>query len=319
MLDTTIPSCRDLLWNSYLLPHYYAQGVTSFWLDETDGEGTDGGDGTHGYDTSFGPAAAFSQLWVGSWLSAFSRPVALLGEVPPLVLTRGVWAGGQRNGVVLWSSDIDSTFETLAAMVPQGVHASMSGIPWWTTDVGGFGCNIAPPPNNSSYMMELIVRWYQFGLFCGVFRTHGCRHGGAEPEVPPCIHVAGSCGPNEPWSYGAATEALLGAMIRFRATVLQPYIAELARNVSAEGVPTMRPLWFEFPGDPAAWGVDDEFMLGPLYLVAPVTAQGATNRSVVFPAGASWRSVWNASVVEPGGVTKVVQAPLDSIPAYVRV
>ena len=161
VLDTTIPSCRDLLWNNYLLPHYYAQGVTSFWLDETDGEGTDGGDGTHGYDTSFGPAAAYSQLWVGSWLSAFSRPVALLGEVPPLVLTRGVWAGGQRNGVVLWSSDIDSTFETLAAMVPQGVHASMSGIPWWTTDVGGFGCNIAPPPNNGSYMQELIVRWYQ--------------------------------------------------------------------------------------------------------------------------------------------------------------
>ena len=114
-------------------------------------------------------------------------------------------------------------------------------------------------------------------------------------------------------------EALLGAMVRFRATVLQPYVAELAKNVSAEGVPTMRPLWFEFPGDPAAWGVDDEFMLGPLDLVAPVTAQGATNRSVVFPAGASWRSVWDASVVEPGGVTKIVQAPLDTIPAYVRV
>jgi alpha-D-xyloside xylohydrolase len=318
VLDTTIPSCRDLLWDKYLLPHYYTQGVTSFWLDETDGEGTAGGDGTHGYDTSFGPAAAFSQLWIGSWLSAFSRPVALLGDVPPLVLTRGVWAGGQRNGVVLWSSDIDSTFETLAAQVPLGVHASMSGIPWWTSDVGGFGCNIAPPPNNSSYMTELIVRWHQLGLFSSVYRTHGCRHGSAEPEVAPCINVAGSCGFNEPWSYGNETAVLLTAMIRFRAEVLAPYIAELARNVSAEGVPTMRPLWYEFPGDAACYDVDDQFLLGPLYLVAPVTAQGATNRSVVFPAGARWRSVWDPAVIELGGVTKVVQAPLDRIPVYTR-
>jgi alpha-D-xyloside xylohydrolase len=163
------------------------------------------------------------------------------------------------------------------------------------------------------------VRWYQLGLFSSVFRTHGCRHGGAEPEVAPCVHVAGSCGFNEPWSYGNATAVLLTAMIRFRTEVLAPYIAELARNVSAEGVPTMRPLWYEFPDDAACYNVDDQFLLGPLYLVAPVTAQGATNRSVVFPAGARWQSVWDAAVIEPGGVTKVVQAPLDRIPAYTRI
>lgn len=137
--------------------------------------------------------------------------------------------------------------------------------------------------------------------------------------MPPCTHVAGSCGPNEVWSYGDATGALLSAMVRFRAEVLQPYIAALAANVTARGVPTLRPLWWEFPADPAAWGVDDQFMLGPSYLVAPVTAQGATNRSVVFPAGAGWRSVWDPSVIVEGGVTIVVQAPIDTIPAYVRV
>lgn len=76
-------------------------------------------------------------MWVNSWLSTFSRPVALQGEAP-LVLARGLWAGGQRFGVVLWSSDIQSSFEQLATMVPQGVHASLSGVPWWTTDVGAF-------------------------------------------------------------------------------------------------------------------------------------------------------------------------------------
>ena len=137
VLDTTITSCRTLIWDKFLRPNYYDQGVSAYWLDETDGEGTGGGDGTYGYNTSFGPAVAYSQLWVGSWLSTFSRPVALLGEAPPLVLARGLWAGGQRYGVVLWSSDIQSSFEQLASMVPQGVHASMSGVPWWTTDVGG--------------------------------------------------------------------------------------------------------------------------------------------------------------------------------------
>ena len=351
VLDTTIPACREMIW-ALLLPHYYSQGVTAFWLDETDGEGTAGGDGTHGYDTSYGPAAAYSQLWVGSWLQTFTEPVAVLGEVAPLALTRGVWAGGQRHGVVLWSSDVESTFETLAAMVPQGVHASMSGIPWWTSDVGGFGCSRpgSGRASDSPYFQELITRWMQFGLFCvraacaparsaplrcllpppphapptptrapqPVFRTHGCRQGPSEPQVAPCTHVAGSCGSNEIWAYGNATQALLSDLIRFRASVLKPYIAALAANVSAEGVPTMRPLWYEFPQDPACYGVDDQYLLGPELLVAPVTAQGATNRSVVFPAGADWVSVWDSSVVEAGGGTRVVQAPLSVIPVYRR-
>ncbi len=287
--------------------------------DETDGEGTAGGDGTHGYDTSFGPAAAYSQLWIGSWLQTFTQPVAALGAVAPLALTRGVWAGGQRHGVVLWSSDIESTFETLAAMVPQGVHASMSGIAHWTSDVGGFGCSAAGSgrASNSSYFQELIVRWYQFGLFCPIFRTHGCRQGPSEPSQPPCTHVAGSCGSNEVWAYGADTQALLSALITYRARALKPYIAQLARNASAEGAPSMRPLWYEFPDDPACYGVDDQYLLGPELLVAPVTAQGARNRSVVFPAGARWVSVWDESTVEEAG-TRVVQAPLDIIPVYRR-
>ena len=94
-----------------------------------------------------------------------------------MALTRGVWAGGQKHGVVLWSSDIESTFEELHSQINLGVHASLSGVPWWTSDVGGYGCGQAYP-NGSPYMQELIVRWYQFGLFCPVFRTHGCRAGG---------------------------------------------------------------------------------------------------------------------------------------------
>ena len=132
-IDATREACRDLIWSEFLKPRYYDQGVSSYWLDETDGEGTGVGNGDYGYDTSFGPAAAYTNLWVGSYLSTFSDPVKALGGEPPLVLTRGTWAGGQKHGIVLWSSDTWSTFEELASQVPQGVHASLSGIPWWTS------------------------------------------------------------------------------------------------------------------------------------------------------------------------------------------
>ena len=100
--------------------------------------------------------------------------------------------------------------------MPEGVHASLSGIPWWTTDVGGYGCGFSQP-NSSPYMRELIVRWYEFGLFSPIFRTHGCRNGPSEPDVGTCKPRMGSCGENEVWSYGNATQLLLEKFVRVRA------------------------------------------------------------------------------------------------------
>ena len=314
--DATEPACRDLVARNFLLPQYIEQGVSAFWLDETDGAGTAG---ASGYDTSFGPARAYSQLWVGAWLELFSAPVAARGDAP-LLLTRAAWAGGARHGAVLWSSDIWSSFEMLRSQVNLAVHSALSGHPWWTSDVGGYGCG-QQPDNDSEYMRELIVRWYEFGLFSPVFRTHGCR-AGADPDadVPPCTGVQHSCGGNEVWSFNStATQALLSALIRFRAGELKPYLAALARNVSADGAPPARPLWWEFPLDAACADVDDQFLLGAQLLVAPVTLRGAANRSVVFPAGANWRSVWDAAVVVAGGATRVVDAPLGRTPAWWRV
>ena len=296
---------------------------TAWWLDETDGEGTESGYDawSGGYETQYGPRAFASNLWVNEWISIYTDPVRALGATQPLVLTRGVWAGGARHGVVLWSSDIQSTFETLTAMVPQGVHASMSGVPWWTTDVGGYGCNLNFP-NDSPYMRELIVRWYQFGLFCPVFRTHGCRQGPSEPDADPCHPKQQSCGFNEVWSYGTDVQAMLERYVHLRAARLMPYIRALATNVTAQGVPTMRPLAYEFPLDAGAANVDNQYMLGPHLLVAPVTLQNATSREIYFPCAddsrtTRWASYWDATVVEECGATsRVINAPLDTIPVY---
>jgi alpha-D-xyloside xylohydrolase len=165
-------------------------------------------------------------------------------------------------------------------------------------------------------MKELIVRWYQFGLFSPVFRTHGCRNAKSEPNTDTCKPAQGSCGFNEVWSYGNDTQVLLEKYVRMR-SAMKPYLQELDKNVTAQGVPTMRPLAYEFPADAGCRGIDDQYLFGPALLVAPVTVQNATTRSVYFPAGASWEHYFTGKVVK-GGQRLVVDAPLGEIPAYKR-
>eukprot|EP00054_Salpingoeca_dolichothecata_P000078 m.15970 g.15970 ORF g.15970 m.15970 type:complete len:601 (-) comp10128_c0_seq1:43-1845(-) len=317
MVDPTSRRCRDFMWSTYVKPNYHDQGVTAYWLDETDiGVGL----GQH-VTTACGPYSFCGRFWANTWIQTFSDGMVAENETP-LVLTRGLWAGAQRYGVVLWSSDIFSTFEELTAQVPEGISASMSGVPWWTTDVGGFGCPTSPYNNTSPYMSELIVRWYQFGSVSSIFRTHGCRAGQATifPDDSPCITgqgPQGSCGGNEVWSYAPEVQPLLLQYINFRNTELKPYILELAKNVSETGVPTMRPLFFNFPNDPDAIGHDYMFMLGDRLLAAPVTTQGQRNQTVYFPKGPEqWYSYWNHSETYKPGESYVVDAPLEVLPLF---
>ena len=196
------------------------------------------------------------------------------------------------------------------------MHASLSGIPWWTTDVGGYGCG-SEQENDTPYMKELVVRWYQFGCFSPIFRTHGHRKGADEPNTATCHPAQSSGGPNEAWSYGDDTQELLTFWISLRRK-MKPYIAQLAANVTATGVPTMRPLWYEFPDDPKCVGLNGQYMLGPDLLIAPVTVQNATSKEVYFPAG-SWINLLDPTdKVTSTGETKTVPAPITSIPVYCK-
>ena len=190
--------------------------------------------------------------------------------------------------------------------------------------IGGFvGGDSADP-----VFRELLVRWYQYGMFCPIFRTHGDRKA-AMPPLPatgkqfhesgayctaPGGHAAG--GPNEIWEFGPEVEPLLTGIIAFRES-LRPYIAELAANASATGAPPQRPLFFDFPDDPKVWSIEDEFMFGPEWLVAPVLTH-ATSRSVYFPAGASWKHHFTSQVFR-GGSSAVVPAPLETFPVFTRI
>ena len=224
------------------------------------------------------------------------------GEEAIITLCRSAWAGSQRYGAAVWSGDIASTFEALRTQVRAGLNIGLSGIPWWTTDIGGFhGGDI-----NSPYFRELIVRWFQYGVFCPLFRLHGHR----QPAGPM------SGGPNEVWSFGEEAGAIIEGLLFLRER-LRPYVMQQMRLAHEQGIPPMRPLFFDFPADARCAAVDDQFMFGPDLLVAPVLDEGATARRLYLPAGTTWRYAWSDETLD-GGQWVTAAAPLSRIPLYLR-
>ena len=187
----------------------------------------------------------------------------------------------------------------------------IAGIPWWTTDIGGFE---GGDPEDPAYR-ELFIRWFEWGTFCPVFRLHGNRKGKAAPggEAEGAMF---SGGPNEVWSYGEEAYGILKEHLFLRER-LRPYIRERMRAAHERGTPVMRPLFYDFPGDRAAWDIRDQYMFGPDILVAPVMRPGTRRRSLYLPNGERWKDVRTGIVLE-GGAVSTVDAPLSSIPVFAR-
>jgi alpha-D-xyloside xylohydrolase len=188
--------------------------------------------------------------------------------------------------------------------VRAGLSIAISGIPWWTTDIGGFH---GGDPADPAYQ-ELMIRWFQFGAFCPLFRLHGDR----EPRTTTGYLQTG--GPNEPWSYGDQAYEVIRDLMHLRER-LRPYIHEQMAVAQRTGLPPMRPLFIDHPDDEHAWLVDDEFMFGPDILVAPVLESGQTARGVYLPAGFDWTNVWTG-VTYAGGRNLAVESPIDRIPLF---
>lgn len=237
----------------------------------------------------------------------FSEHMRSAGETAILNLCRSAWVGSQRYGAAVWSGDINSTFEALQAQVRAGLNMGLSGIPWWTSDIGGF---YGGDPESPSFR-ELAFRWFQYATFCPLFRLHGHR----EP-APTAESMKLTGGPNEVWSFGDEAYAILKDLLFMRER-LRPYILEQMQFAHEHGIPPMRPLFFDFPGDEACSHVDDQFLFGPDLLVAPVLIEGARHREVYLPAGTVWTDAWSGEIFD-GGQCITAEAPLARIPLYLR-
>jgi alpha-D-xyloside xylohydrolase len=205
------------------------------------------------------------------------------------ILTRSAWAGIQRYSAAEWSGDIQADLGTYVKQIPAGLSYGLSGMPYWTTDIGGyFG---TPTP-------ELFTRWFQFGAFCSQFRIHG--------QAPKELY-------GSQWDASTKANLLAADTLHYR---LMPYIYSLAWKTTNEGYTIMRHLVFDYQKDTKVYGIADQFMYGPALLVNPVITTGATSRSVYLPAG-TWYDFYTGATAT-GGTTVTAAAPLSQIPIYVK-
>jgi len=205
------------------------------------------------------------------------------------VLTRSAWAGTHRYGASVWSGDIDSAFATYAKQIPAGLSIALAGMPYWTTDIGGY---FGTPTDES------FTRWFQFGTFCSIFRIHGQ----ATKELY-----------GTQWNATTKSTALAFDTLHYR---LMPYLYSLAWKTTSEHYTIMRHLVFDYQNDSKVFDIKDQFMYGPALMINPVTAAGITSRSVYLPAG-TWYDFWTGATAT-GGANVTAPAPLTQIPIYVK-
>lgn len=309
IFDATNPEARSYLW-SIIKKNYYDHGIKIFWLDEAEPELSVYDHDIYRYH--IGSSLQIGNIYPSRYSQTFYDGMTEAGQTNIINLVRAAWAGSQRYGALVWSGDIASTFEVFRYQVRAGLNMAIAGIPWWTTDIGGFHGGDPDDPD----FRELIVRWFQYGAFCPVFRLHGDRLPHRPGTGTSGGGLCGSGGPNEVWSYGEEAYEIMASYIHLRER-LRPYIRRLMKEAHERGTPPMRPLFYDFPEDAGSWEVEDQYMFGPDLLVAPILYHGARSREVYLPAGAVWTDAYTGEAYA-GGETITVAAPLERIPLFLR-
>ena len=308
--DATNPEARKYLWNK-AKKNYYDKGIKVFWLDEAEPEYTAYDFDNYRYYR--GTDLEIGNIYPVEYAKTFYEGMEEEGQENIVNLLRCAWAGSQKYGALVWSGDIASSFSSMRNQLAAGLNMGMAGIPWWTTDIGGFH---GGDPNDPAFR-ELFVRWFQWGTFCPVMRLHGDR----EPRQPQFGTTGGAAccsgAANEVWSYGEEVYKICVKYMRMREE-MREYTRELMRETHETGAPVMRTLFYEFPEDKTCWEVEDEYMYGGRYLVAPVLEAGVKSRRVYLPAGCSWQ-LQETGEVYSGGIWADIPVTLETMPVFIRI
>ena len=307
--DATNPGAREFIWNK-AKKNYWDKGVRVFWLDEAEPEYGNYDFRLHRYH--IGSGLQTSNYYPNMFAKAFYDGMTSEGVTNVINLIRCAWAGAQKYGALVWSGDVDSSFRGLREQFAAGLNMGIAGIPWWTTDIGGF---LGGYPDDPDFR-ECIIRWFQYGALCPVFRLHGERMPHKEPIGTKGGGQFFSGADNEVWSYGEEALAIFEQYMALR-EALKPYIKQQMKAAHEKGTPVIRPLFYDFPDDPQVWDVDDQYMFGGDILVAPILHENQRERNVYLPAGISWKNT-NTGEVSIGGKTVACKAPLSVIPVFIR-
>jgi alpha-D-xyloside xylohydrolase len=292
-IDIFNPETAKTHWNA-LNTNLYKYGVDSWWMDATEPEN----DALAGKKTYYGlgdfyrltyPLLVSKAVYDGQRATDPSKRVA--------ILTRSSFPGQKRYGTINWSGDIGWDWDTYKRQIVAGLNYALTGMPYWTTDIGGFF-----RPGQSQYTdpkyHDILIRWFQWGAFKPIFRIHGYQS------------------ETEPWKYGEQVESNMRTMLNLRYRLL-PYIYSEGWQVTKKGSTIMRPLVMDFSDDKTAVSQAYEYMFGKAFLVAPVIEPGITQWKVYLPKSANWFDFWSGTPYQ-GGQTVNANAPQDKIPVFVK-
>jgi alpha-D-xyloside xylohydrolase len=307
--DATNPKARSYVWQK-CKDNYYRHGIKIFWLDEAEPEYS-----VYDFDNYryyMGPNIQIGNVYPQLYSRTFYDGMEAEGQCNIVNLVRCAWAGSQRYGALVWSGDIHSSYEDFRKQIVAGLHMGLCGIPWWTTDIGGFhGGDL-----DNEEFRKLLVRWFQYGAFCPVMRLHGDRKPSTMLYKKDGSSIMPTGSDNEVWSYGDEVYKILVKYLNLR-EALRTYTRELMRQAHEKGTPVMRTMFYEFPGDETCWDLKDQYMYGSDILVAPIVYEDMYEREVYLPSGSNWTNAHDGTIYE-GGQTICVLAPLDVIPVFLR-
>ncbi len=315
--DVFNPEARNIYWD-FLNRNLFSIGIDGWWLDSTEPDQlkpTKHNNDIKTYKGLFGKVRnAFPIEHVGG---VFRHQRKETSKKRVVILARSAYAGQQRYGSAVWSGDTQSDWKSLHAQITNGLNMAISGIPYWTMDIGGFFANGYPKGVADPAFQELYVRWLEFGTFCPIMRSHGT-------STPREIYKFGKKGY---WAYDAIDRFI---NLRYR---LLPYIYSDAWLVTSQSRAMMRALVMDFPDDKKVWNINNEYMFGPSILVRPVTQPLYTRRitkdssitsfstvktvNVYLPKGSDWYNFWTGEKMT-GGREVTAKAPINRIPLYVR-
>lgn len=310
-IDPFNPECREYVWE-VCKKNYYDYGIDAFWLDNS--EPDYGVYDFENYRYYAGPALSVTNMYPQMYSRVFNDPMKKLRDGVVVNLMRCAWAGSQKYGNVIWSGDVPSTFQSLREQLQCGLNMGMAGIPWWTTDIGGFMTDDVNDPD----FRQLLIRWYQFATYSAVLRMHGDR---GPYNIPPLDNRDFGGGylhtgqPNELWSYGEDNYKIMRHYYDIRIE-MHDYIKSLYKDASKTGAPLIRTMFFEFPEDEKCWNAEDQYMFGEKYLCAPIMQLNQFNRDVYLPDG-KWKLTSTGEIFE-GGQTVNVDAPIEYMPVFER-
>ncbi len=297
--DATNPKGRDFYWNN-LVSKLFSQGWDAFWLDSAEPEEywPHMGDAIlQNKQIAIGNGAEYTNVFPFMHTTGIQQHWrATTDRKRVFLLTRSAFLGQQRVGATVWSGDVYGSYWGLRHQVAAGLNFALSGYPYWTTDIGGYWPPYEKPLDDPRFQ-ELYARWFEYGVFCPIFRTHGHR-----PE-------------NEIWSFDKVEPILIDFdKLRYR---LMPYIYSLAWRVTNGDYTIQRPLVMDWRTDPNVRDIGDQFMFGPSILVSPVLQANASHRTLYLPYSPAWFDFWTGAS-QTGGREIESNAPLDRIPLFVR-